>query len=84
MKIIAILSQKGGTGKTTLAINLAVTAAKSLACEVTLIDLDPQASAASWSDSREVAFPVRDFGAGQSIVSLSRGGATNRGKARAH
>ena len=58
MKIIAILSQKGGTGKTTLAINLGVTAAKSLSCAVTLIDLDPQASAASWSDGRAAAFPV--------------------------
>lgn len=58
MKIIAILSQKGGAGKTTLAINLAVAAVKSLSCEVTLIDLDPQASAASWNEGREPAGPV--------------------------
>lgn len=58
MKTLAILSQKGGTGKTTLAINLSVVAARELGCPVTLIDLDPQASAASWSDSREDTFPA--------------------------
>ena len=58
MKTLAILSQKGGTGKTTLAINLSVAAARELDCPVTLIDLDPQASAASWSDSREDTSPA--------------------------
>lgn len=57
MKTVAILSQKGGTGKTTLAINLAVEAAKSLGAPVGLIDLDPQASAASWGDSRDPLNP---------------------------
>ena len=57
MKTIAILSQKGGTGKTTLAINLSVTAEIVTRGPVTLIDLDPQASAANWSDSREEATP---------------------------
>lgn len=58
MKTIAILSQKGGAGKTTLAINLAVTASTSLHTGVVLIDLDPQASATSWHDSREESRPV--------------------------
>lgn len=51
MKTIAILSRKGGTGKTTIATNLAVAAEK--AGHVTaLIDLDPQSSAAKWGDRR--------------------------------
>jgi chromosome partitioning protein len=57
MKTVAILSQKGGTGKTTLAINLAVEAARRTGSFVSLIDLDPQASAASWGDSRGQANP---------------------------
>ncbi|MFM2006200.1 MAG: hypothetical protein RLZZ09_1855, partial [Pseudomonadota bacterium] len=57
MKILSILSQKGGTGKTTLAINLAVTAARLFDGRVTLIDLDPQASAANWRDSRTEPSP---------------------------
>jgi chromosome partitioning protein len=57
MKILSILSQKGGTGKTTLAINLAVTAARLFDGRVTLIDLDPQASAANWRDSRAEPSP---------------------------
>jgi chromosome partitioning protein len=51
MKTIAILSQKGGTGKTTLAVHLAV-AAERRDVSVAVLDLDPQASAADWKDSR--------------------------------
>ena len=52
MKTLAVLSRKGGTGKTTLAIHLAV-AAERAGHTVALIDLDPQASAAKWNDHRE-------------------------------
>ena len=52
MKTIAILSQKGGAGKTTLAINLAVMAEQSLNGGVTLIDLDAQARGAHWRVGR--------------------------------
>jgi chromosome partitioning protein len=57
MKTIAILSQKGGAGKTTLAINLAVAAifAKKKSA---IIDIDPQASATNWHDSRGLENPV--------------------------
>jgi chromosome partitioning protein len=51
MKTVAILSQKGGTGKTTLAVHLAV-AAERRDISVAVLDLDPQASAADWKDSR--------------------------------
>lgn len=57
MKIIAIISQKGGAGKTTLAIHLAVAAEKSGQTSV-IIDLDPQASATNWKDSRINDTPV--------------------------
>ena len=52
MKTLAVLSRKGGTGKTTLAIHLAV-AAERAGHTTVLIDLDPQASAAKWNDERE-------------------------------
>lgn len=51
MKTLALLSQKGGTGKTTLALHLAV-AAEAAGQSVVLLDLDPQASSKAWSDSR--------------------------------
>jgi chromosome partitioning protein len=57
MKTIAILSQKGGAGKTTLALHLAV-AAELTGKTCALIDLDPQASATGWKDSREKPSPA--------------------------
>lgn len=56
MPIIAIVSQKGGSGKTTLAVHLAsaATSAGKVAC---IIDTDPQATAAAWGDWRGGADP---------------------------
>ena len=57
MKTIAVLSRKGGTGKTTLAIHLSV-AAEHAGHTTALIDLDPQASATSWRDIRKNKTPA--------------------------
>jgi chromosome partitioning protein len=57
MKTLAIISRKGGAGKTTIALHLAVAAeAQGLASVV--FDLDPQASAALWSDHRGEPLPA--------------------------
>ena len=57
MKTGAILSQKGGTGKTTIATNLCV-AAEREGHTTALIDLDPQASATRWGDYRKAKTPA--------------------------
>jgi chromosome partitioning protein len=57
--ILGVLSQKGGVGKTTLAINLAAVFAKS-GLRTLLVDADPQGSSLAWSSARELEplFPV--------------------------
>ncbi len=57
MKTIAVLSQKGGAGKTTLVVHLAV-ASESARKSAAIIDLDPQASATSWKDLRQADTPA--------------------------
>ncbi len=51
MKTISFISQKGGTGKTTLALNVATEAMRA-GLLVAIIDLDPQPSAMAWADLR--------------------------------
>jgi chromosome partitioning protein len=57
MKTIAVVSQKGGAGKTTIAVNLAgMAVCRGLQCAV--IDLDSQSSAKAWHDIRGQEYPV--------------------------
>lgn len=58
MRILTVASQKGGTGKTTLAAHLAVEAERSKAGPVAIIDTDPQGSLAAWWNTREAATPL--------------------------
>ena len=52
MKVLSLVSQKGGVGKTTLATALAV-AGHQDGKRVVMMDLDPQASATFWMDTRK-------------------------------
>jgi chromosome partitioning protein len=57
MKTVAIISRKGGSGKTTVTLHLAV-AFLQAGRNTAIIDLDPQASATNWKDRREADVPV--------------------------
>jgi chromosome partitioning protein len=58
VRILALASQKGGSGKTTLSGHLAVQAQRSGAGPVVLIDIDPQGSLAEWWNERDDEFPA--------------------------
>lgn len=57
MKTLAVLSRKGGAGKTTITVHLAV-AAEAHGIATAIFDLDPQASAELWSDHRGEPIPA--------------------------
>jgi chromosome partitioning protein len=57
MQIVALVGQKGGSGKTTLVQSLAVLA-QANGKTVAVIDLDPQATSENWADRRDDDFPV--------------------------
>lgn len=58
MRVLAMASQKGGSGKTTLAGHLAVQAERAGAGPVVLLDIDPQASLSHWWDDRTGETPA--------------------------
>ena len=65
--IVALLNQKGGVGKTTLALHLAGQWARE-GRRVTLVDADPQGSALDWSQQRSREGVERLFG----VIGLAR------------
>lgn len=59
MKTIVITSQKGGSGKTTLAAHLAVEAERAGDGPAWLIDTDEQGTLSQWHERREAETPQR-------------------------
>jgi len=57
-QVVVLASQKGGSGKTTLAGHIAVQAEMSGAGPVAIIDTDPQGSLAKWWNARETEAPA--------------------------
>lgn len=54
MKSIMVINSKGGSGKTTIAVNLAAYCAQK-GYETTLVDLDPQESSSEWLKERPIS-----------------------------
>ena len=56
MVVIAVIAEKGGAGKTTLSLDLAVTAVQK-GHKAAILDVDPQATASKWTDRRTEELP---------------------------
>ena len=69
MKTLGMIAQKGGTGKTTLSIHLAVEATLS-GLKVLLLDLDPQGSAGAWWRRRSAEVPALIQARGEELADL--------------
>jgi chromosome partitioning protein len=67
MKTLSLIAQKGGTGKTTLSIHLAVRASLD-GIKVLLLDVDPQASATAWWRRRSESIPALVQADGQDLA----------------
>jgi chromosome partitioning protein len=72
MKNIAVVARKGGSGKTTVAVNLAI-AAHRRGCRVRLADTDPQGSAAEVMRVRSAPGPRVLRVSGDELFKLARG-----------
>ena len=57
MKVIAVVGQKGGSGKTMTSENIAALATKA-GLKVLVVDLDPQTNVCLWSDRRGTNSPM--------------------------
>lgn len=69
MQIASVISQKGGSGKTTLTLNLAIAASHDRK-QVAVIDLDPQQSSSRWARLRADDNPVFISGHASNLASL--------------
>lgn len=67
MRIIACVNQKGGSGKTTTAVNLAATLGER-GQRVLLLDLDPQASATGWLGIADAGRGLLDAFSGAALL----------------
>src|SRR5579875_3515953 len=56
MRVLSFVSQKGGAGKSTLAISCAV-AAEQDGYQVLIVDLDPQGTSEAWFQDRNADTP---------------------------
>ena len=74
MKVIGLLSRKGGVGKTLIAVHLAVVGERS-GHRMLLVDVDPQRSAAGWWRAREANTPLlveKDAGGLRDVLDAAR------------
>lgn len=58
LRIVAVVNQKGGVGKTTITVQLAATLSRR--CRVLVVDVDPQQSSVWWADNALAGLPF-DF-----------------------